>query len=110
MLGNDASVRGDDAQVGSPGPQCIGHVRRFQTFGLIDRTPALDVERLHRCVANLLSPPTRPVWLGDYACYRMRGVEQTPQGGHRELRRPEEHHYHLPARESFLILRTIRSF
>jgi hypothetical protein len=110
MLRNDAAVRGDDTEVSLSATQRVGHVGWLQTVRLIDRDPSFEGERFHGSVADLLSSATWPIWLGDYACDRMRRIKKAPQGGHRELRCPEEHHYHLPVRESFLIFRTIKSF
>jgi len=57
----------------------------------------------------------RPIGLGDDPHNHVRRREQTVERGDGKLRRAEKHDakrtpgYHLPARVSFLILRTIRS-
>jgi len=110
LLRNDAPVCGDDTEVGSPAPERLRDLRRLQTVWLIHGNPAFEGKRFHGRMGDLLSSAARAVWLGDHASDRMRRVDEAPKGGHRELRCPEEHHYHLPVRESFLILRTMRSF
>jgi len=110
MVWNDPAVGGDDAEVGSPGPQRLGHVGRLSGGRVEDRNLPSDREAPSRASQSLSAPGRGTVRLRHDSADDVIGVEQPLQGGYRELRRPEEHDYHLPARDSFLIFLTIRSF
>ena len=110
LLGDDASVGRDHAQIRLPCSQRVRDLGRFQSIRLKYRKTTFERERLYRRMRDSLATTTRPVWLGDDTSHPMWRVQETSQGGHRKLRCPEEHHYHLPVRESFLIFLTMRSF
>ena len=110
MLGNDPAVGGDDAEIGLPCAQRVGHLGRLQAIGLQHGKMPRDRQRLHRRIGNLLPAAARTVRLGDNTGHGVTGIQQELQRGHREPRRPEEHDHHLPVRDSFLIFLTMRSF
>ena len=90
----------------------VGNLRRLQAIRLEHRNRRVPrASALTGASRDLLSAAARPIGLGNDARHR---CERNRAGGcsvgTAKLRRPEEHHYHLPARDSFLILRTIRSF
>ena len=128
-LGEDAPVRGDDAEVGVPAGQGVEKRRILHALRLQHGEAGRQRARLDRRVGHLLAAASRPVGLRDDADHgvRRRG-EQRVQRRHGELRRAEEDDakgrhgrhwgadvglrrgaHHLPARVSFWIFRTIRS-
>ena len=110
-LRKDLAVGGDDPDI-----RLICREGCFPGFAgqllrLLDRNAVLERYRLHRPDHDALTAPARPVWLGDGDHDLVRRSENRPQcrDGKRRCSEKCDAHYHLPARASFLILRTIMS-
>ena len=114
-VGENLSVRGDDAEIGPEGCQACHELWILEALGLNDRHIGGVRSRFYGTSGDVMAAATRPIGLRDDAHHRMRRREERVERRHRECRRPEKHDaqgaapYHLPARDSFLILRTIRS-
>ena len=67
VLGNDAAVRGDDADVGVPGAQRPRSLRRLQAIGLKYRNLVFDGQCLHGRKRDLLPAAARTIGLRDDA-------------------------------------------
>ena len=113
-VGEDLSVRGDDAEVRAQRGEAVEKRLILQAFRLQHGKAGGERARLHRRVRHPVAAAARAIRLchdADHGVWRC--GEQRVERRHRELRRAEEHDskpvYHLPARESFRIFRTMRS-
>jgi hypothetical protein len=109
------SVRSDDAEIG-PKLRQRGQKRGVsQALGLENGQAAGRGARLYRRVNRSLAATSRAIGLGDDGDDQVPRGEERVEGRHGELGRAEKDdaqlagHYHLPARASFLIFRTMRS-
>ena len=115
-VGEDPAVGDDDREVGVQRRERLGESGILEPFRLQQRTSRGGGAQFHRRVGDLVSAATRTIGLGDDAHDVVLRVQERIERGHGELGRAEEDNaervwrsYHLPARVSFLIFRTIRS-
>ena len=109
-VGNQPSVCGDDADVGRPVTQRLGHFRLLEALRLDDGSPRSAASALTGASVTFWPRPRgRSGWVTT-PHDPMARVEQRRNVGTANCGVPKNDDYHLPARVSFLILRTIRSF
>ena len=115
VLGQDPAVRGDDAEVGLQAAKLTEKEAVLETGGLQDRQRGRNRARLDRRIGRLLAAPVRPIRLRHDTDDGMRRLQQGVERGNGKRRCAEKDDpdrtpfYHLPARDSLRIRRTITS-
>ena len=108
------AVGGDHAQVGRQAGEPLSNGRLSKAIWLEDGDLVRECDRLDGTVRDFLSAPAPAIGLRDDADDVMPGPNELFERRDGELRRAEEDNpngaYHLPARDSFRILRTMMSF
>ena len=114
-FGQNLSVRGDHSQLGLERSQRLKEPVIYQPPWLKNGHAVLERQPLDGRFAHLLSSIAWPIGSRDDADQSVGGAEEGGKRRHRKFRSAKEHdakprgRYHLPARLSFLIRRTIRS-
>jgi hypothetical protein len=111
IFGKELAVRGYDAEVRLQRTERFDKLRVPKARGLEDGQSASLCEGFDRRLRHALAPAPRAIGLCHNGDDRMRRAKELTQRRHGKVRRAEEDDsHHLPLFESFLILRTIRSF
>jgi hypothetical protein len=103
----DSTVCGNDAEIRGEGRELFQKSRILHPLRLEDGNAPLECDGFRRCDLDAVAAPFGTIRLGDQRDNRMRGVDESREARHRELRRPEIRDpewlaaHHRPSRCSF---------